>query len=151
MQEKLFINPDVWQDQLEQLEQICYEKGIKEVEFKAGKGDYYFHEERKILIDTNNNAEKMFYILLHEYGHYKIMKDEAYLGKKYAKIATCSKPKTLSLQVLSVEEEVMAWFFGEELANEYGFTIDFKRFRFLKAKCLKSHINSHSKIMEQTQ
>lgn len=123
----------------------CYRVGIRRVIFKRGGFDHYESVDRYITINSNRTIQNQVYILLHEYGHHHIIQDGA-LGRKFAVLVDRVANNTVSEQILAIEEEVLAWHFGEELAKTLGVSTDNKRYQVLKATCLKSHIGSYHRI-----
>lgn len=132
-----------WNNNLSKLVQHCLEQGIK-LTFSPGKDDEYDTDEKTITINSRRTKENQFYILLHELGHHKIFLDEK-LAKKFQPVNTDIYPQTLTKQMLLVEEEIMAWNLGEDLAVSLGMELS-KKFHILRARCLKTHIRWHTKI-----
>ena len=64
----------------------------------------------------------------------------------YRKLIPIISNNTLSEQILAIEEEVLAWHFGEEAARNLDIDLSDKKYQVLKAKCLKSHIQSYKKV-----
>ena len=137
--------PPQWNKHISDLVDLCKLYGVVGVSFKPGVQDEYAPDKRTIQINNRRSKENQFYILLHEYGHHMIMKNRS-LQKKFATIAETDNPRSLSLSILSIEEEVMAWHFGEEAAKMHDYFINTRKFQLLKARCLKSHIASHKML-----
>lgn len=125
----------------------CGLNGIENVLFKNNKQDEYDTDTRVITINKRHVLKSQLYILLHEYGHHCIVRDER-LNKKFATIIDRDPNNTLSEQILAIEEEVLAWNFGEEVAKILDIDLTGKDYQVLKAKCLKSHIKSYTKIID---
>lgn len=123
----------------------CYRDGIRRIIFKRGGFDHYESVGRSITINSSRTIRNQTYILLHEYGHHHIMQDGG-LGRKFAVLVERTANNTVTEQILAIEEEVLAWHFGEELAKTLNISIENKRYQILKATCLKSHINSYHRI-----
>ncbi len=129
-----------WNNYLTTLKQHCVNNNI-EVVFKRGCQDAYTVETQLIEINSNRTKQNQVYILLHEIGHHKVVNNKK-LAKKFASL---NQPysRNLSNKILNLEEEVMAWHYGENLAAELGIELDSK-YQVLKAKCLKTYIESIS-------
>lgn len=125
-----------WNHHLTTLKEHCANNNI-EVVFERGCQDAYTIETQKIEINSNRTKQNQVYILLHEFGHHKIVKDNK-LAKKFA-VLNNTHSRSLSNKVLNVEEEVMAWHYGENLATELGIELG-PKYQVLKAKCLKTYI-----------
>lgn len=135
---------NLWELQLAKLLEICNERGIV-VQFIRGNDDEYFPDKKEIVLNSRRIAEHQFYILLHELGHHKILKTPS-LKNKFSSVNTDLMQRSLSKQTLLLEEEVLAWHIGEEIAKEHKMFIDEKKFQYLKSKCLKSHVLFLKKI-----
>ena len=127
-----------WNQHLTTLQEYCVNNNIQIV-FKRGCQDGYTMKTQLIEINNRRTKQNQVYILLHEIGHHKIVSNKK-LAKKFA---TLNEPYSynLSNKILNLEEEVMAWHYGENLAAELGIELDSK-YQILKAKCLKSYIDS---------
>ena len=123
----------------------CGLNGIQDVVFKHNIEDEYDTETKTIKVNKSRSLKHQLYILLHEYGHHHIFKDER-LANKFSCIIERDPNNTLSEQILAIEEEILAWHFGEELAKFLGIELTDKKYQILKAKCLKSHIQSYKKV-----
>jgi hypothetical protein len=132
--------------QLDKFVAYCKEQGISDVRFviKNGVGDYCPKTQR-ITLNCKTKAEKQLYVLLHEYGHHCILKDRT-LSKKFAALVDRQPNRTLSEQVLSLEEEVLAWHLGEQAAAANDISIDQKKYQVVKARCLRSYIASYKQL-----
>lgn len=139
------VNIQLWREQLDKLVGICEDHGAT-VRFVAGAVDEYTPFDKTIQINSRRVPEHQFYILLHEFGHHKILRDSS-TRKKFAVVNTAEKQITLSKQILLLEEEVLAWHIGEELAKTHGFVVRSEKLQILKAQCLKSHIASLTKVL----
>jgi len=125
-----------WNNHLTTLKEHCANNNV-EVVFERGCQDAYTIETQKIEINSNRTKQNQVYILLHEIGHHKVVKDNK-LAKKFA-VLNERHHYNLSNKVLNLEEEVMAWHYGENLAAELGIELG-PKYQVLKAKCLKSYI-----------
>ena len=125
-----------WEQHLETLIDYCSMKNVMVV-FKRGSNDRYEPDENVIYLNSQRTKENQVYLLLHELGHHQVLQDRI-LSEKFEPIL--SGPKwNLSHQVLQLEEEVMAWYFGEKTARILDITLG-KKYQLLKSKCLKSYI-----------
>lgn len=131
--------PNMWNRRLNQLVSLCKENNVSEVKFIAGADDCYDPSTMTIVINERRTDEFKFYVLLHEYGHHCIWVD-AELREKFRTSASFKPPKTLSGQVLALEEELMAWLIGEETSRVHKMPIDKKSFQQLKSVCIKAHV-----------
>ena len=123
----------------------CNSVGVQ-VCFKRGCEDQYDSDYQTIQINNQRIKKNQFFILLHEYGHHQIFQNKR-LNKKFSSIAERDVGNTLSEQVLAIEEEFLAWHFGEEAAHNLGIDLSIhETYQTLKAKCLKSHIQSYKKV-----
>jgi hypothetical protein len=127
----------IWNTLADKLVDYCTSLDVK-VYFKRGCQDGYTLENQKIEINSNRTKQNQVYILLHEIGHHKIISDNK-LAKKFA-VLNKTHSHNLSNKILNVEEEVMAWHYGENLATELEIELG-PKYQVLKAKCLKSYIS----------
>jgi len=123
---------------IDKLVGYCNLIGI-DVCFKRGCQDAYIIETQLIKINSNRTKQNQVYILLHEIGHHKVVKNKK-LAKKFSTLNQAYS-RNLSNKILNLEEEVMAWHYGENLAAELGIELD-SRYQVLKSKCLKTYIES---------
>lgn len=126
----------------------CSLNGICDVVFKHNVQDQYDTETKIITINKSRTLKNQLYILLHEFGHHCIVENK-FLNKKFANIIERDPNNTLSEQILAIEEEVLAWHYGEQIAKILEIDLSDKNYQILKAKCLKSHIRSYTKIINQ--
>ena len=131
--------------QLSKFIAYCREQGIANIQFIRTCVGEYCHQTGTITLNSRRHPESQLYILLHEYGHYCITRDKT-LSKKFAALFDREPKSTLSEQMLSLEEEVLAWHLGEQAAANTGICIDQKKFQVLKARCLRSYIASYKKL-----
>jgi hypothetical protein len=125
----------------------CGLSGVKDIVFKHNMEDEYDTETKTIRINKSRSLKSQLYILLHEYGHHHIVENKR-LNDKFSSIIERDPKNMLSEQILAIEEEVLAWHFGEEIAEILGIDLSDKKYQVLKAKCLKSHIRSYTKIVD---
>ena len=124
----------------------CDSNGIAKVIFKHNAHDQYDPETKTITINKKYSLKTQLYLLLHEFGHHCIMKDQ-FLVKKFYNILDRDPNNTLSEQILAIEEEILAWHFGEQAAKVLEIDLSDKYYQVLKSKCLKSHIKSYRKVI----
>ena len=128
-----------WTVHLQNLVQYCRSQNV-DVAFKRGCNDSYDVDKQYIEINKRRTTRNQVYILLHEIGHHKILKDKT-LSKKFALLIKPKAPKNLSKSILSLEEEVIAWHIGEGIAQECNIPLD-STYQVLKSKCLKTYVVS---------
>lgn len=128
-----------WQTHLQNLVEYSRSQGIN-VMFLRGCEDAYDVDNQTIEINNRRTAKNQVYILLHEIGHHKILKDNE-LHKKFASLTQPNISRTLSKRILSLEEEVIAWHIGEQFAQEHGIELD-STYQVLKSKCLQTYVES---------
>lgn len=130
------MNDTNWEQDLENLIEYCSMRNVAVV-FKRCCNDRYEPDENIIYLNSQRTKENQVYLLLHELGHHQVLQDRI-LSEKFQSIL--SGPKwNLSSQVLQLEEEVMAWYFGEKTARILDITLG-KKYQLLKSKCLKTYI-----------
>lgn len=132
------MDNNTWNTLANKLVEYCALMDVQ-VCFKRGCQDAYTIENQLIEINSNRTKQNQVYILLHEIGHHKVVKDNK-LAKKFA-VLNETHSRNLSNKILNLEEEVMAWHYGENLAAELGIELGSK-YQVLKAKCLKTYIES---------
>ena len=142
----MFVMVDLTSYHLSRIIIHCGLTGVNDVVFEHNVEDEYDTKTNTIKINKNRSLRNQLYILLHEYGHHQIVKDER-LAKKFFCIIERDPNNTLSEQILAIEEEILAWHFGEELAKFLEIDLTDKNYQVLKAKCLKSHIRSYTKVI----
>lgn len=133
------------QAQIEKVIAFCKSKGVRDVIFRPGAFECYDGDGHNIIVNSSRTPKNQLYILLHEYGHHHILQNRK-IGKKFAVLEYRCARNILSEQILAIEEEVLAWHFGEQLAKRFKISLLDKQYQILKAKCLKSHIASYTKI-----
>lgn len=126
-----------WQTHLQNLVEYSRNQNVN-VMFVRGCDDAYDVDNQTIEINNNRTIKNQVYILLHEIGHHKILKDNE-LQKKFASLTHI--PQTLSKRILTLEEEVIAWHIGERVAQEHNIPLD-STYQVLKSKCLKTYVDS---------
>jgi Zn-dependent peptidase ImmA (M78 family) len=129
---------------------FCLSEGVKEIVYKSGTDDEYDSENKQIVINRRRTDEHKLYILLHEYGHHHLMQNKN-LANKFKAISNRYARNMLTEQILAIEEEVLAWHYGEEAAKALGIPLDQTKFQLLKSRCLRTHIRSYSKILKNHQ
>ena len=85
----------------------CSLNGVNNVVFKHNIEDQYDTDTKTIIINKSRSLVNQLYILLHEYGHHRIMEDPV-LNKKFLDLIERDPNNTLSEQILAIEEEVLA-------------------------------------------
>lgn len=108
--------------------------------FVRGCDDAYDVDNQTIEINNNRTIKNQVYILLHELGHHKIITSRKF-AKKFARLNTEQLTRNLSKSILELEEEVVAWHIGEDIAERLDIPID-KTYQVLKSKCLKTYVDS---------
>lgn len=133
------MSDTIWHTHLQNLVEYSRFQGV-EVIFERGGDDCYTPDTQSIAINSRRTLKNQTYILLHELGHHKIMKD-GMLFKKFAVLNEENVARNLSNRILSLEEEVIAWHIGEGIGRTFGITLD-ANFQVLKSKCLKTYVDS---------
>lgn len=128
-----FIN---WDLQLQALVKYCRRQGV-DVIFKRGCETLYNLSSQSIEVNSRSTNRNQTYLLLHEIGHHKIIKSEKY-SKKFTCLNTSNALCSLSKKILTLEEEVVAWHIGEDIAQELNIPLDVT-YQVLKSKCLKAY------------
>lgn len=128
-----------WQTHLQNLVEYSRNQNVN-VMFVRGCDDAYDVDNQTIEINNNRTIKNQVYILLHELGHHKIITSRKF-AKKFARLNTEQLARNLSKSILELEEEVVAWHIGEDIAEQLDIPID-KTYQVLKSKCLKTYVNS---------
>lgn len=134
-----------WHTHLQYLVEYSRSQDV-DVVFKRGCEDVYDTENHSIEINKRRTPKNQVYVLLHEIGHHKILKDNE-LQKKFASLTHI--PRTLSKRILTLEEEVIAWHIGERVAQEHNIPLD-STYQVLKSKCLKTYVDSIASKKKRT-
>lgn len=116
--------------------------------FVRGCDDAYDVDNQTIEINNSRTAKNQVYILLHELGHHNVVKSPK-LAKKFACLNAEHVPRNLSKKMLTLEEEVVAWHMGEDIAEQLEIPID-KTYQVLKSKCLKTYVDSIASKKKRT-
>lgn len=135
-------------DIIREIVNYCKQHGIESVIIRRGLSNEYYTDTKTININGNHSLRVQAYALFHEYGHHRIIQTPE-LNKKFEKLIDREAKNTLSEQILALEEEMLAWHFGEELARELGIDLSDRSYQIFKSKCLKSHIVSYTKIVPE--
>ena len=128
-----------WQTHLQNLVEYSRNQNVN-VMFVRGCDDAYDVDNQTIEINNNRTIKNQVYILLHELGHHKIITSRKF-AKKFARLNTEQLARNLSKSILELEEEVVAWHIGEDIAERLDIPID-KTYQVLKSKCLKTYVDS---------
>ena len=128
-----------WQTHLQNLVEYSRNQNVN-VMFVRGCDDAYDVDNQTIEINNNRTIKNQVYILLHELGHHKIITSRKF-AKKFARLNTEQLTRNLSKSILELEEEVVAWHIGEDIAERLDIPID-KTYQVLKSKCLKTYVDS---------
>ena len=128
-----------WQTHLQNLVEYSRSQNVN-VMFVRGCDDAYDVDNQTIEINNNRTIKNQVYILLHELGHHKIITSRKF-AKKFACLNTEQLARNLSKSILELEEEVVAWHIGEDIAERLDIPID-KTYQVFKSKCLKTYVNS---------
>lgn len=127
-----------WQTHLQNLVEYSRNQNVN-VMFVRGCDDAYDVDNQTIEINNNRTIKNQVYILLHELGHHKIITSRKF-AKKFARLNTEQLARNLSKSILELEEEVVAWHIGEDIAEQLDIPID-KTYQVLKSKCLKTYVD----------
>ena len=136
-----------WQRSIDSVVEWANERGLT-VEFGRNLEDQYLADDRLIKINTANSREHRFYALLHECGHYLIMKTSSNfvrdmpMYKGFYGGADGRTARSKAYHVSLVAEEIEAWRRGRALARRLDLSIDNERYDNLMAKCVYSYIKS---------
>lgn len=136
-----------WFTYLQNLVEYGQSQGVNVVS-KRGCDDSYDVDIQTITINKRRTTKNQVYILLHELGHHKILKD-GMLNKKFAVLIKENIPRNLSNRILTLEEEVIAWHFGENIGLAFGIPLD-ASFQVLKSRCLKTYVESIASSKKRT-
>jgi hypothetical protein len=128
-----------WHTHLQNLVEYSRNQNVN-VMFVRGCDDAYDVDNQTIEINKRRTPKSQAYILLHELGHHKVIKSPK-LAKKFACLNAEHVPRNLSKKMLTLEEEVVAWHIGEDIAERLDIPID-KTYQVLKSKCLKTYVDS---------
>lgn len=134
------LSTTYWNKSLKKLVELCEDRGWT-VEFSK-KEDAALTQTDKIVINKTRSKENMFYMLLHELGHFLVCSGKDY-EKKFRAVFVGKEHKkygTLSYRVGIVEEELAAWKAGYQFAINNNFTINEDRFNKIKSRMIASYM-----------
>ena len=130
---------EFWQEQLDKVVAQCEARDIEVNVGSRKENMLLIYEDRYVIwLNSRVKPETRLYLLLHELGHVFILRDKK-LITKFSRVN--SKAKSLSLKILEIEEEVLAWHMGEQFARKDDIYLG-PGFLLCKAKCLKTYISS---------
>ena len=126
----------IWDIHLHKLVEYCRNQNVA-VYFKRGCDETYDVKDEYIEINSRKTKRNQLYLLLHEIGHHKVIKSQKF-AKKFACLNDKKIARNLSNKIRTLEEEVVAWHIGEDIAEELDIPLD-DAYQILKAKCLKTY------------
>lgn len=134
--------------ELQKLAAHCLDVGVVDVRFRYGAEDEYDSETKVITINKRRASGLQLCYLLHELGHHLVMSHEP-TARKFAAIAN-KEPSENNLreQVMSIEEEVIAWHLGELEGRANNIVVDPDLLSRTKTRCLASYIRSYEMITQ---
>ena len=110
----------------------------------------------KITIQKTN-LTRQFHELLHELGHYVIMKDKIAYKRKYPACAIACEyhdqykyRRRIDYKVQSMLEEAEAWDIGQSLAEQLQLPLDLIAFNKLKTRCLAQYMSYYGVVTNQS-
>jgi hypothetical protein len=109
----------------------------------SGKRDSFIDPVKKLVhLSTRHNDETVYYFFLHELGHIRIIKDNILWEKHFEKIFDERSKISLTYKVCTVEEEIMAWNIGYDIATteKNGLPMRRKRYEELKARAVSTYM-----------
>jgi len=110
------------------------------VEIVSRKETQYDPEERKIFIEKKLDLRHRLYYLLHEVGHVVFDSQGSEYEKKFVKTWNGRAARGKQARVEVLREEVLAWEFGSNVAEQLGIEIDYKFYNRYITKNLFSYI-----------
>jgi len=126
-------NSKMWKEQLGEAVAYAKRRGWT-VEFRKNAESSVDAKHSLVLIQSNRTLRNQFYMLVHELGHVLMFSKRDYadnflrLNGKYS----------LQSKVLLLEEELLAWREGENLAKKQGWKLD-NHFEVLKSSMISSY------------
>lgn len=100
---------------------------------------------KKIKISNKGTVEKQIFLLLHELGHFVLLKSEKKYSSKFPFVyrADCDKRKSKVSVVYKMDilnEEFEAWKAGEEIAKQLKINYDKIKFKKTMLKLLRTYV-----------
>ncbi|NJN95363.1 MAG: ImmA/IrrE family metallo-endopeptidase [Anaerolineales bacterium] len=100
----------------------------------------------KVKISNKGTLEKQIFLLLHELGHFILLKSEKKFSKKFPFVyradADKRKSKVSTIYRMDIlNEEFEAWKAGEEIAKSLNLVYDKIKFKKLMLKLLKTYVD----------
>jgi hypothetical protein len=131
-----------------------YKKYFKEIEYYLKKEfnvnvilsydteDYWMPNFNKILINKNNKWRERYFSLLHESGHVKLdIGDDTTKNMKMS-IEYSENLKSKQDIVSNLNEEILAWTLGKNLAIHLNHEFDTGKYNKIKTNCIMSYIKN---------
>ena len=110
----------------------------------SGAEDAWFPHIKRIIINKDLQWRDRLLALIHESGHVQI--DYNFTGYKFKSVnqdnINVEKIKSKKQFITVLNEELMAWNFGKNLAHELNITFDVRRLEEMTTKCLMSYVKS---------
>lgn len=117
------------------------EKNVEVIQ-KPGAEDAWYPHLNLIRINNNLQYRERLFTLLHEAGHAIIDNDIRYKDVLCFNKNTPHKIRSKKGFVHTLNEEILAWNYGKELAKTLGFKIDFIRLEEYMTDCIMSYTRS---------
>lgn len=117
------------------------EKNVEVIQ-KSGIEDAWYPHLNLIRINNNLQYRERLFTLLHEAGHAIIDNDIRYKDVLCFNKNTPHKIRSKKGFVHTLNEEILAWNYGKELAKTLGFKIDFIRLEEYMTDCIMSYTRS---------
>jgi hypothetical protein len=111
------------------------------VEIVSRKETQYDPQEGKIFIEKKLDLRHRLYYLLHEVGHVVVDSRGSEYQKKFVKSWGSKAIRGKQARVEVLREEVLAWEFGSNVAEQLGIEIDYKFYNRYITKNLFSYIS----------
>lgn len=129
-----------WKKQLTKLVSYSNDNGFQ-VLFKKEKHGIaaICFKTKQITIQTSYTKEKQLYLLLHELGHYVILKDAKKYNNGIGYVLDNFTSSSMASKTAEIEEEFEAWNAGRELAKKLRLKIRRDSFERFKSKLLTTY------------
>jgi hypothetical protein len=129
---------------IEKLIEWCEQRGIK-VGFDADDEGGYAYMIRMIEVKRYTSTIRQQCILMHEMGHAQLSLTKSKVVKQrirdgYTQRFNSSLKNTFTHRLAILEEEMLAWHLGYELAQSLGCAPPRKMFNAVKTNCIKTYL-----------
>lgn len=130
-----------FKDQFKDLASSLKKDFTIDVILKSGIEDAIFPNLNIITINSDPRWETRFYMLLHEVGHllYEKTEDDKNKFMETVRFGRELSSKSKRKYIAEVLEESLAWKYGQALAKERNYKINYNKYDKLASECIMSY------------